>query len=189
MAASSPSKLSRRTNRRFGLARLFRLFDAAIAPLILIGEIVVAVMCLHIVAEIVANAVFASPIEGTPEVVANWYMVAIVFLPLALIHRRDGHIKAELFTDKLGAAPRALLDVATNLLMAGFAVLLAWYSFGDALDATARGDRIELMRGAIDIWPTRWLVPLGFGGTALVALLTAIRRAADLGRASRAGAR
>ena len=189
MAASSPSRTRGGTRRRSGLARLFRLFDAAIAPLTLIGEIAVAVMCVHIVVEIVANSVFASPIEGTPEVVANWYMVAIVFLPLGLIHRLDGHIKAELFTDGLRPAPRALLDVATNLLMAALTILLAWYSFGDALDATVRGDRIELMTGAIDIWPTRWLVPLGFGTTALVALLTAAKRAGDFRRARRAAPR
>ena len=136
-----------------------------------IGEFVVAAMCVHIVAEIVANAAFADPIEGTPEIVARWYMVAIVFLPLAYIHQRDEHISADLFTRGLGPRAQAILDVVIQVAMVAMAATLAWFTLGEAWDATLRRERIELVDGAIPIWPLRWVVPLGFGTLALTALL------------------
>jgi TRAP-type C4-dicarboxylate transport system permease small subunit len=162
-----------------GAGRVSGLIDRGIAALSTLGEIVVAAMCLHIVAEIAANSLLGSPIEGTPEIVARWYMVAIVFLPFAFIQRQGLHIKAELFTDRLSPRLRALLDCTVDLLMTAMAALLAWYSFGDAIDATQRGERLELMSGAVITWPSRWLVPLGFATMGLVALLGAIRRGTD----------
>jgi TRAP-type C4-dicarboxylate transport system permease small subunit len=148
-------------------------------------------MCIHIVAEIVANEVFRRPIEGTTEIVARWYMVAIVFLPLGLIQRRNGHIKAELFTDRLRPLGRRVLEIAIHLLMATMAALFAWYSWIDAADATARAESIELMSGALSIWPTRWIVPAGFGSMAVVAVLSALRWAIEPAaiRAEEEGAR
>lgn len=150
---------------------LGKLYDRCLGLLVGVGEVVVAVMCLHIVVEIIANAVFRSPIEGTPEIVARWYMVAIVFLPLAVLHQRGDHISAPLFTSRLGPRSQAALDVVINAAMVGIAFLLTWYTIGEAWDATTRNERIELVNGAIPTWPLRWVVPLGFGTLALTALL------------------
>ena len=100
---------------------LLSLYERLVGVMVAAGEIVVAVMCLHIVAEIVANAVFRSPIDGTPEIVARWYMVAIVFLPLAFLHLRGEHISADLFTSKLGPRAQAALDILINIVMAAMA--------------------------------------------------------------------
>jgi TRAP-type C4-dicarboxylate transport system permease small subunit len=154
---------------------IFRITDGALTILAILGEIAVAAMCIHIVAEIVANEVFRRPIEGTTEIVARWYMVAIVFLPLGLIQRHNRHIKAELFTDGLGLRWRRILEIVIHLLMAAMAALFAWYSWIDAADAMARAESIELMSGTLDVWPTRWIVPAGFGSMALVAVLSALR--------------
>jgi TRAP-type C4-dicarboxylate transport system permease small subunit len=158
---------------------LLRLTDLALGALAILGELAVAAMCIHIVAEIAANELFRKPIEGTTEIVARWYMVAIVFLPLGLIHRRNRHIKAELFTDGLGPFWRRVLEIAIHLLMAAMAALFFWYSWLDAADATARAESVELMSGTLAVWPTRWLVPAGFGSMALVALLSALRWALE----------
>lgn len=163
------------------MSSLFSLYLRFVGLLVGVGEFVVAVMCLHIVAEIVANAVFASPIEGTPEIVARWYMVAIVFLPLALIHHRGDHISADLFTSRLGPRAQAGLDLVIQFAMVAMAATLAWFTFGEAWDATLRNERIELVSGAVPVWPARWLVPLGFATMAVVALLLAPRRLLELG--------
>ena len=136
------------------MQRFVALYDRSIGLLLAVGEIVVAVMCLHIVAEIVAN-LFRAPIEGTPEVIARWYMVAIVFLPLAALQRRGEHISADLFTSKVGPRGQIALDVIINVAMAAMALLLAWYTGGEAWDATLRRERIELVSGAIPTWPFR----------------------------------
>lgn len=166
------------------MQRIAALYDRSTGFLLALGEIVVAVMCLHIVAEIVAN-LFRAPIEGTPEIIARWYMVAIVFLPLGALQRRGEHISADLFTSKVGPRGQAVLDVAINLAMAAMAVTLAWYTAGEAWDATARRERIELVSGAIPTWPFRWLVPLGFTTLGLTSLLLIPARM--MGRSERTG--
>lgn len=157
------------------MSRLTKIVDAALVPLGIAAEIAVGLMCLHIVVEIIANSLFRAPIEGTTEIVARWYMVALVFLPLAIIQRRDGHIKAEIFTDRL--SPRALmwLEACIAILMAVFSFLFAWYSGIDAVEATKQRESIELMRGTVTVWPTRWFVPIGFATMGVVALLCAAR--------------
>jgi TRAP-type C4-dicarboxylate transport system permease small subunit len=170
------------------MERWARLFDRLMAPFLLLGEMATALMCLHIVAEIVAAWLFRAPIEGTQEIVARWYMVAIVLLPLVLIQRNDGHIKAELFTRSMRGRPRAILDTAINLGMVALCALLTWYTFRDALDATIRAERVELTHISIDTWPTRWLVPFGFGTTGIAALLALLKRLGDAVRGEKPAA-
>ncbi len=46
---------------------------------------VTIVMMFHIVADVFAKYAFNSPIEGTIETVAGYYMVAVVFFPFAYV--------------------------------------------------------------------------------------------------------
>lgn len=133
-------------------------------------------MCLHIAAEIASSALLGRPIEGTVEVVARGYMVAMAFLPLALIQRRDGHIKAEIFTAALSDRALRRLAVLADVLMLAFAGFFAWYSLLDAVAATRSREAVELMSGVLVVWPTRWLPALGFAAAALVALVDALAR-------------
>jgi TRAP-type C4-dicarboxylate transport system permease small subunit len=157
------------------LSRLTKIVDAVLIPLGIAAEIAVGLMCLHIVVEIVANSVFRMPIEGTTEIVARWYMVALVFLPLAIIQRRNGHIKAGVFTDLLSPRALMLLEACIAILMAAFSFLFAWYSGIDAVEATKQRESFELMRGTMTVWPTRWFVPIGFATMGFVALLCSAR--------------
>lgn len=151
-------------------------FDALVALLVLVGEIIVAILCLHIVAEIIANWVFASPIDGTTSIVSRWYMVPLVFLPLAWVERRGAHIRAEIFTRGLGPRASGLLDLAITAAMIAYCALLAWHGVGEALEATAANEQIELVDSSIPVWPTRWFVPLGFAIMGLAALLCLAER-------------
>ena len=49
---------------------MFKWFDRFVSALMVLGEIIVAVLCLHIVVQIIASAVFDSPLEGTDAIVS-----------------------------------------------------------------------------------------------------------------------
>jgi len=147
-------------------------FDGLIALLVLAGEIIVAILCLHIVAEIAANWLFSSPIDGTTSIVSRWYMIPLVFLPMAYIERQNGHISADIFTRRLGPRASLLLDAVIALSLVCFCALFVWQTVGQALEATRANEQIELVDSAIPVWPTRWFVPLGFFTMGLAALLT-----------------
>ena len=151
-------------------------FDRLIRVLVLAGEVIVALLCLHIAAEIVANWVFASPIDGTTSIVSRWYMIPLVFLPLAWIEWRNEHIRAEIFTRRLGPRAALALDATIALAMVGYCALLTWHATAEALAAMAANEQIELVDSAIPVWPTRWFVPLGFGTMGIAALLQLLRQ-------------
>ena len=60
-------------------------------------------MMLHIAADVALRYLFSAPLHGTVEIVSTYYMVAVVFLPLALIELRNGHIVVELVSQHFPA--------------------------------------------------------------------------------------
>lgn len=154
------------------MRRLSDAFEGLIGLLVLAGEIIVAILCLHIVAEIAANWLFSSPIDGTTSIVSRWYMIPLVFLPMAYIERQNQHISADIFTRRLGARSALVLDAVIAVSLVGFCALFVWQTTGEALAATRANEQIELVDSAIPVWPTRWFVPLGFFTMGLAAMLT-----------------
>jgi TRAP-type C4-dicarboxylate transport system permease small subunit len=170
------NKLSRVWEERMAVARILRLVDRLNASTIGIAEILIAAMALHIFVDIALRSVAGIALEGTIEIVGNWYMIAIIFLPLAAIQRRRLHIVVEILTQHFGPRLRAVLEAFSDLLMAAFAGAIAWVSAEEAIKLTALGEVIELPHIFIYIWPVRWFIPVGFGLMGLVALLQVVGR-------------
>ncbi|MCE8021055.1 TRAP transporter small permease [Halomonas sp. MCCC 1A11036] len=139
--------------------------------LAVVAALSLGLMMLHVTADVIGKHFFNSPIPGTTEVVASYYMVAVVFLPLAWVEVREGSIVVELLYGLFPlAAKKVLLAVATTL-SAFFYGGLAWLSWAPALHAWKIGEVVE---GAwrVVIWPTKFLLPLGL---ALACLVMTIR--------------
>ncbi|MGX1306366.1 TRAP-type C4-dicarboxylate transport system permease small subunit [Amorphus suaedae] len=136
-----------------------------------VAGVTVLLMMLHVTTDVLTKYLLNMPIVGTLEIVSHYYMVAAIFLPLAAVERRRGHLFVELFTAKL--APRAILglDAMGCLLGVIFAGSITWMSTIEALRRTRSGEIIDAVYYTIPIWPTRWLVPLGAGLLALMWLL------------------
>ncbi|MGH8700130.1 MAG: TRAP transporter small permease, partial [Burkholderiales bacterium] len=111
-----------------------------------------------------------------------WYMIGTVFLPLALVALRDEHLKAEVFTSRLPVPAQEALGIFAACLVFAFSAAIVWYAAGDAWIATEDGDRVELTRSFLYIWPMKWLVVLGYGLTGILAVLEGARRAVRLGQ-------
>ena len=157
------------------MGRLTRALDALTQFLVVVSGVVISLMALHIVADVAGRYIFRAPLPGTVEFVSRYYMVVLVFLPLALVQRRDTHFVAGLFTDNLRAPIKQRLIAVTQVAMAVVAGLLAWCGVSAAEYATRTGEQVQAAEFVIMSWPGRWLVPLGFALMALQALINALR--------------
>ena len=139
-----------------------------------LAGLILLVMMLHVTADVAMKYLFNNPIEGTLEIVAYYYMVGAVFLPLGLVEYLRSSISVELFFERF---PKAMKIGVMGFVMAACAVFyggFAWVTWGDALKAMAKG---EIVMGPIDvvIWPTRFLLPIGFFMAALMCLWHLLR--------------
>jgi len=157
------------------MQRFERALDVLTYILTLVSGVAITLMAIHIVVDITGRYLFRAPLPGTVEFVASYYMVVLVFLPLALVQRRDGHFVAGLFTDHLPLRIKQNLSGVTQVAMAVVAGLLAWRGVAAAEYATRTGEQVQPGLFIIYTWPGRWLVPIGLGLMALQALVNAVR--------------
>jgi len=139
-----------------------------------IGGAGLILMMLHIAAEVVARYVFNSPLHGTVEIVSAYYMVAVVFLPLAMIERANGHIVVELVSQHLPRRVQDILIGIVALVSALYFSAFAWQTWSDALKKYAVGEQ-ALGTVAITVWPTRFYLPIGCALIVLVLVHKAFR--------------
>lgn len=137
--------------------------------------IVTILMMVHVVADVTSRYLFAYQIEGTIEVVAGYYMVAIVFLPLAYVASHEGHIIVELFTRGMSERGLARFDGVVGIVTFLFMCLFAWMTFEEALAQTLEGEVVQTSDDVIIIWPSRWFLPLGCAVMAAYVLVQSIQ--------------
>jgi TRAP-type C4-dicarboxylate transport system permease small subunit len=149
------------------------------------GAFALVAMVLVVVADVVLRAFAGGGLIGTTELVSDWFMVAIMFLALGGLQAKKLHISVDLARGHLPARLDAALDLLACALMIAAAAGLAWYTGGQAYEATLAGERIEMPGLNLPIWPPRWLVPLGFALAGIVAILQAIEAARIIARGAR----
>lgn len=139
----------------------------------ILAGVALVLMMLHITAEVIARYVFDSPLHGTVEIVSTYYMVAVVFLPLALIERVNGHIIVELVSKHLPERSQEILIGVVSLVSAAFFLAFAWQTWGDALSKYEIGEQ-ALGTVAVTVWPTRFYIPFGCALLAVVFIHKAV---------------
>lgn len=163
--------------------RLFSAIDAALArtstALLMISGVALVAMMLQVSADVVAKYLLDSPIRSTLDVVTYYYMVALTFLPLAAVERGNGHISVELLTQAFSPAWSRRMELIASLVSCAFFGVLGGITLGTAWDKFLVG---EYVMGTLQlqIWPSRFFVPLGFLLIATVCLAKATREAAAL---------
>ena len=131
-------------------------------------------MMIHVNVDVFSRYLFNRPVPGTLEIVSNYYMVAVVFLPLAMVERNNAHISVELVSQHLPLRPRMLLIAFASLASAAYFAAFTWQTWFDAI---AKFELGEYIRGQIAIinWPSRFVLPLGCALITLVLLYNAWR--------------
>jgi TRAP-type C4-dicarboxylate transport system permease small subunit len=137
-------------------------------------------MMAHITVDVTLRVLFNAPLTGTFEVVANYYMVAVMYLPLAYVSRHEGQIIVELFTRNMGERRLLRWDVVANAITALYVAVFAVYTGIKAVEQTELREVKETGDTFMEIWPARWLLPIAFG---LMAIYLVVRIRQDVHRA------
>jgi len=135
----------------------------------IVSGFLVLAMMVHISADVAGRYLFNSPIPLTIEIVSNYYMVALVFLPLASTELRDQHIYVEIIYERLGKQGQRIVLAFVHAVSAVAFATTAVRTWGAALRSWSVG---EYTMGAysIIVWPSRFIVPIGCALLTLVLL-------------------
>ncbi|MGV8989412.1 MAG: TRAP transporter small permease subunit [Cypionkella sp.] len=130
--------------------------------LALLAGLSVALMMFHVMADVIGKYFFHYPVPSTAEVVANYYMIAVVFLSLAWVEAKGSAISVDLVYDGVSPGKQSVMrkvgEVATLLFYLG----LGWFSWGVAMRAWHDNETVDgLWR--VTVWPAKFMLPLGIG--------------------------
>ncbi|MGG7567082.1 TRAP transporter small permease [Rhodovulum sp. DZ06] len=169
---------------------MFSLFEKGVTlaakASFLVGAVAMVLMMLHIGGDVIARTLFSTPLPGTLEITAEWYMIAIVYMPLGLIQLRDSNIAVDLFTQGLSDKVQHWLRALTSVGALAFVYCWAVASYDLAEKKTKRGAFIDSGLMEIPTWPVYWacfVAVLLLGLATVVVLIRAVldARAADDG--------
>ena len=92
-----------------------RALDGLSGSLAAIGSLVLLVTMLHVSVDVMARFFFNMPLSGTIEISSFYYMIAVVFLPLAAVEGKNGHIAVEILAQRLGEGGQRILIASIQL--------------------------------------------------------------------------
>ncbi|MDF1855728.1 TRAP transporter small permease subunit [Pseudooceanicola sp.] len=159
-----------------------RVIDGLSNVLMVVGSVALMLMMIQVSADVVGKFVFNSPVPVTLEMVSNYYMLAVVFLPFAAVERVEGNIHVELIYAHLPRAVKRVLDIITYLLFSWLLWLLVTGTWKVALKKYKVGEYI-MGSYSIAIWPTRFLIPIGCALLLALVLVKLVRAVVVLFRA------
>ncbi|MEQ8322515.1 MAG: TRAP transporter small permease [Rhodospirillales bacterium] len=151
-----------------------KLISLCARALLFLGAVAIVLMMSHVMVEVALRTLFDKSIPGTEEIVSGYYMVAVVFLPLAYVQLERGHVIIELFTLKAGPRLKAWMDGFVYVVCSGALGIFTYATFDKAINMTTKN---EMWIGMIEvtIWPARWILPFGLGIMMMIMILQAIR--------------
>ncbi|MBC7138736.1 MAG: TRAP transporter small permease [Defluviimonas sp.] len=156
--------------------------ESVIAPLGWVARIITfvaaalaALMMVHVSLDVILGQFAADPLPGTVDYVSYYYMVGLVFLPLAFVELSNEHIQVDLIHDMLSPGAKTVLDMLALALSVVFYSLLTWQTWIDAVEKYTIGEK-SMGMVAVTVWPGRFFLPLGTGLMVLLLLAKLIQR-------------
>ncbi|MDO4724890.1 MAG: TRAP transporter small permease [Comamonadaceae bacterium] len=143
--------------------------------LMALSGLALMLMMLHVTLDVAGKYLYKRPVPGTAEVVAAYYMISVVFLPLACIELNRRSIVVEMLYDRLPLRWQKPLDLIASVISLAFFAFLTWLGIGLAQEAWQVQEYVDgLWR--IVIWPSRFLIPIGMGAATLALLLRLVQQ-------------
>jgi TRAP-type C4-dicarboxylate transport system permease small subunit len=148
--------------------RIGKLLSRLIGFVTVLSGLAIALMMIHITADVISRYVFNYPLPGTISIVSNFYMVLAAFLPLAFAEQKSAHISVEVLTERFpGTVQRHLAGWLLLVSAVVFAVVTA-RGWGEALAKLAINASVVQGDDTIPIWPSYFFIPVGCGLMTLV---------------------
>jgi len=151
---------------------VFRIRDLFLSTLALIGAFAILVLMIHIMSDVILRNTINQPVPATYEIVTNYYMTALAFVPLAWLERRRQMVTVEVIDSLLSPAALWVSNKLVALISTIIYATLAWVTWEAYLRSFASGTFVMAQNVPIPTWPAYSLPPLGF---ALAALITGLR--------------
>lgn len=157
--------------------RLGRMASGIDRAILWLAAIPLLLMMLHISLDVASNLVMNQPVPLTNAIVTQYYMISVAYLPLAAAELRRAHISVDLVVNHFAPAPRRWVDVFTQVVSVAVCTALAVQAWQLALEKLGRDAFLMEQSSRVVIWPSFFIIPLGFG---LMALLMVVRLACQL---------
>ena len=127
-----------------------------------LSAILLLLLVANVFYDVVMRYLFNDVSIGMQEL--EWHLYATMFLlGVAYALQADAHVRVDLIYERLGAKPRALIDIAgTLLLLWPFCALVAVYGFGFAAEAYDLGEKSGDPGGLPYRWLIKAMIPLAF---------------------------
>lgn len=155
----------------FRLGRAIALLTDALTALACLAAVL---MMLHITLDVVMRLA-GHPIPATVTIVPHYYMLPIIFLPLAMVERKDAHITVEVVAQLLPRLVQKVLAVLAWVVTAGVFGILFWQTWIDAVQKTAVGTFVMELNWKIPLWASYWFLPVGLGAVILVLIYRVVQ--------------
>jgi TRAP-type C4-dicarboxylate transport system permease small subunit len=134
-----------------------------------------ALMMLHVTVDVAGRYLFNSPLEGTTEIVAAYYMVVIAYAPWAWIAARDNHIVAGMFADIGTPAFDYWIEIFVKIVTALYVAVFTYQTYLQAVRQTQAGEVWIAGTMYLPVWPSRWVLPVSGVVMLLYLILRVIR--------------
>lgn len=147
---------------------LGRLLSWLVTASTMVGAVAVILMMLQIVADVLLKNILSWPVPLTSIFVANYYMVIAAYLPIALTEKLSRHISVELLFRHFSARWQRWMGGAVCLFSGIVCAAIAWELWFEAMKRLRVGTFIVEQAIVMPIWPSYFVLPIGFGLLALV---------------------
>ncbi len=135
-----------------------------------VGMLAVALMMVHITADVIGKFLFNAPIPATIALVSNYYMVLLAFMPLAYAESRRAHISVEVLTELFPQRVQHHLYSWVYLLSAVVFAMLTYRTWQEARISHEMGTFAMEQSTKMITWPSYYILPIGCGLMTLVVL-------------------
>lgn len=156
-----------------------RWVDRLSGALMVVSTIALALMALNIIIDVAGRAVWNTPVTGTLELTATWWMPALVLLAFGFTERKQEHIKVTLLVEALPHRMRQIVEGSLSLVSILLLALLTFHTFSNAIYSWG----ISLSTSGtliLPIWPMKFVAALGLTILLLQFLASAYRYFAGL---------
>lgn len=154
---------------------MHKLIKTLTQSLVWLAGLSVVLMMFHVMADVLGKYLLHMPVPSTAEVVANYYMIATVFLSLAYVEASGSAIAVDLIYDSVGATARAFMRKAGQIGTLLFYLMLGWFSWDIAMRAYRINETVDGI-WRVTVWPAKFMLPLGLGIACAVLLLKIVSR-------------
>jgi C4-dicarboxylate transporter DctQ subunit len=141
------------------LQRLLTAYVSLIHAMAVLGALILVGMSLWITYDVVARYLFASPTIWANDL-SEYGLLWATFLAAPWVLRREGHVRIEIFVERLSRQHRRTIGVIVSLVGAVVCVIFAWQTALTTVDFFTRG-LMEARIWRIPQWIPYSVIPLG----------------------------